>query len=596
MATYKVGADGKAPSGLKAGDQVVTAGGTYTIGGVNANGSYSGAAKTGNTNTYNYGGGYATAPASAPAPAPVNQMQAASNTYRVGADGKAPVGLKTGDQIVTGGGTYTIGGVNPDGSYTNVTKTNDTNTWTYKGGYANNPVIEQQKQPQQQTAGAGGISNYNLSDYNQVNPNGITPQKPNLAGLDLGDLYGITYDKDAILNLLNGATKAQYASQKEDYQDTVDDFYNQMTDSQSSLLDTLRSSQANAVATGASKGMAAAQQLSTILGLQDVTQQTATDLGNEKNKLDAEENAAYATNENTALTTSNSLKEALANLASTNYGYDTQKYASELDFTAALQAVLGEIIQSQNSGNATVANAEANLAGTKYAADSNQSGGPGYSYNKSSGSSYSGSSGSGSGTGSTTKTPTAPAAASDLQSTGVGNDTYAKNSDGSYTVYPAAGGNGTKLDAAGYQTYRMEGTLDAVNNNSYAANIVAQALPTAGSAVNTSTFPLAKPGSWQSTASKLTGGTENIITVNGKQYIKANTGAWYLKTRTDYIKTSDPFTSLVNAKTTPSRITVDSRSYTYDAGKGYWSLNGKRVSATTVASALKSGSYFVWSN
>jgi len=42
MATVKVGADGKAPKGLKAGDKVVTAGGTYTIQQVNKDGSGSG--------------------------------------------------------------------------------------------------------------------------------------------------------------------------------------------------------------------------------------------------------------------------------------------------------------------------------------------------------------------------------------------------------------------------------------------------------------------------------------------------------------------------------------------------------------------------
>lgn len=40
MAVYQVGADGKAQKGLKAGDQVVTGGGVYTISGVNADGTY----------------------------------------------------------------------------------------------------------------------------------------------------------------------------------------------------------------------------------------------------------------------------------------------------------------------------------------------------------------------------------------------------------------------------------------------------------------------------------------------------------------------------------------------------------------------------
>lgn len=64
MATYKVGADGKAQKGLKAGDKVVTAGGTFTISKVNSDGSYQ-SSKTSNTTTKNYTGSYASSPSSA---------------------------------------------------------------------------------------------------------------------------------------------------------------------------------------------------------------------------------------------------------------------------------------------------------------------------------------------------------------------------------------------------------------------------------------------------------------------------------------------------------------------------------------------------
>lgn len=59
MATYQVGADGKAQSGLKAGDEVVTAGGTYKITGVNADGTYQSTLSNKNQTTNNYAGGYA---------------------------------------------------------------------------------------------------------------------------------------------------------------------------------------------------------------------------------------------------------------------------------------------------------------------------------------------------------------------------------------------------------------------------------------------------------------------------------------------------------------------------------------------------------
>lgn len=64
MAIYKVNSDGKAPKGLKAGDTVVTGGGTYKITGVNSDGSYKSSLESKSTTTSNYTGGYATAPSS----------------------------------------------------------------------------------------------------------------------------------------------------------------------------------------------------------------------------------------------------------------------------------------------------------------------------------------------------------------------------------------------------------------------------------------------------------------------------------------------------------------------------------------------------
>lgn len=55
-------------------------------------------------------------------------------TVKVKQDGKAPSGLKTGDSVVTGGGTYRITGVNSDGTYKSE-KINNETTSTYKGSY-----------------------------------------------------------------------------------------------------------------------------------------------------------------------------------------------------------------------------------------------------------------------------------------------------------------------------------------------------------------------------------------------------------------------------------------------------------------------------
>ncbi len=60
MALYRVQGNGKAPTGLQAGDEVVTGGGTYRILGVNADGSYRSALSNQQQTIYNYRGSYGT--------------------------------------------------------------------------------------------------------------------------------------------------------------------------------------------------------------------------------------------------------------------------------------------------------------------------------------------------------------------------------------------------------------------------------------------------------------------------------------------------------------------------------------------------------
>lgn len=226
----------------------------------------------------------------------------------------------------------------------------------------------------------------------------ITVQRPVLSGLELGDKYDIQYNQNYIRDLLDTATAAEYNSKRQEFAATENKFYNELYDTQASALDAIRASNSAAVATGATKGMAAAQQLAAILGLEQASVESATDLANQRNELAASEAEAYAKNANTALDTANTLKKAIAEAALNKYGYDTQGYVGALEYNAALQSVLGEIIQSQNAASATMYNADRNLAGTQYAADQN---GKYYSsrYNGGSGSGSSSGSGSGSGSG-----------------------------------------------------------------------------------------------------------------------------------------------------------------------------------------------------
>lgn len=230
----------------------------------------------------------------------------------------------------------------------------------------------------------------------------ITVKRPDLAGLELGDKYDIQYNQDYIWDILDKATTAEYNRKRQEFAATENKFYNELYDTQASALDTIRASNSAAVATGATKGMAAAQQLAAILGLEQASVESATDLANKRNELAAQEAEAYAKNANTALETSNALKQTIAEDALNKYGYDTQGYVGALEYNAALQSVLGEIIQSQNAAHATMYNADRNLAGTQYAADKNgrYSGGSGSGSKSGSGSGSKSGSGSGSKSGS----------------------------------------------------------------------------------------------------------------------------------------------------------------------------------------------------
>ena len=226
-----------------------------------------------------------------------------------------------------------------------------------------------------------GVSTF--GSYSLTDP--ITATRPTLMGLPMGDLYGINYEQDYIRKLLDDATAAEYNAKRQEFAATERGYYDQLYDAQSTALDTIRANNSAAVASGASKGMAAAQQLAAVLGLQQESVGAATDLANQRNELAAKEAAAYSANANTALNTSNTLKQAIQYADLTKYGYDTQNYVGELDYNAALRATIAEIIQSQNAAAATMYNADRNLDGTRYAADasakaSNRGYGGGYYY------------------------------------------------------------------------------------------------------------------------------------------------------------------------------------------------------------------------
>lgn len=105
-----------------------------------------------------------------------------------------------------------------------------------------------------------------------------------------------TVDEQAILDKYNAATIAQYNVQREQNRQNENKFYNQMYNTQRTAMDTIRQSNAAAVATGASRGVQAANELSAILGLQQESVESATELAQANRQTAQEETAAVLEN------------------------------------------------------------------------------------------------------------------------------------------------------------------------------------------------------------------------------------------------------------------------------------------------------------
>ena len=172
-----------------------------------------------------------------------------------------------------------------------------------------------------------------------------------LMGLKLGDMYDLTYDSDKILGIFNDASKKKFESLREDYSATENQYLKNLLANQDLAQQTLRANNSKAIATGASEGMLAANQLSAVLGMQQQGADGALELSNERNKLVNKEAAEIAENSSKALETSNAVKKMIADLDLTKYGYDTQNYIGQLDYNAAVNDALAAIISAQIQAN-----------------------------------------------------------------------------------------------------------------------------------------------------------------------------------------------------------------------------------------------------
>ena len=280
---------------------------------------------------------------------------------------------------------------------------------------------------------------------------------PDLSGTDkLGDLYGITYDQNTIKDILNRATEAEYAAKEAAYGTTENKYINQAQTDQATTLNTLQKTNQQASMNGAMMGANSANALSAILSGQQLNATNMLDLANQRNLLQSQKAAALTANASTALSDSNAIKQAIASIDLSKYGYDTQQMVGQLDYLAALNDALAQIKSSQTAADATKYASDNDLAGTKYNADSyqkNTRGGGTYTPNNKPGT------GGGTGEG-TQQTPNNTATGATVHPIeGISGATYKEDANGKVTV--SANGKTSTVNSSQLAVMQREGSVDA---------------------------------------------------------------------------------------------------------------------------------------
>ena len=178
---------------------------------------------------------------------------------------------------------------------------------------------------------------------------------------ELADLYDINYDMDTIRNLYDNATNAKYELLNKERLQAENDFYTNNANANATLLDTLKKATSSAIATGASRGLAGAEQLGLMMEQQQAITDEATNLAQERANMADEIAAEKAQNIIDALTYSDNLKKALATNSANIYAADTQYDVGELNWAAQMKNVeaLFEQIAAEERANKAALEANA---------------------------------------------------------------------------------------------------------------------------------------------------------------------------------------------------------------------------------------------
>ena len=187
----------------------------------------------------------------------------------------------------------------------------------------------------------------------------VNSQIPSESNLEKTLGVKFTYDRDEIEKIYQDATKA--ALEMERNSGAERGYYNHLAAAQNTALDTIRQQYGNAVATGASKGMQAANMLSAILGTSQTANEEATQLAADRQALYNKYAQQMRQDTVDALNYSNDMANSIGGLSHQLYNDMIQQKTAELSYNQGINTDAAGYAASKYTADANLAAA---LAGT----------------------------------------------------------------------------------------------------------------------------------------------------------------------------------------------------------------------------------------
>ena len=194
------------------------------------------------------------------------------------------------------------------------------------------------------------------------------------SGRELAELHGIDYDVDTYYDLVKKGTQANldytdYLSRQMNEASMVDD-----TKNVTSYLDAIRSNKAEALASGATAGARAAQEVLTTKAAMDSYADKQMDVASQRYNTVEDALLADAQAKITARDYFNSLAQHLATDSGTLYANDAERYSAEQDMYGSMYAANEALRQAYLDANAGMfasrVSAQASINAAKSAAQS----------------------------------------------------------------------------------------------------------------------------------------------------------------------------------------------------------------------------------